>query len=431
MEIQDLSHLLSEIINNINTLSKEDTKSKLSEFLTLYQLQYNEIQLGFKMQQETILNWEDEHQEALSLIMSHQAQQIELEYLHKELQTTYKRLEATSRIDYLTNLLNRRTLINSIGNEIKRIMRLEEKASFHTQENKKEPLVTEFLGHYACAFIDIDHFKNINDTHGHGIGDEVLKKLGEILIKNLRSTDICGRYGGEEFLIALADTNSRDAMIPLEKIAKIIKKTNFRDDLGELFNITISAGISEYYQSDSSYTDMINRADKALYYAKNNGRDMVICYENQFHKPEEKNTLIFNLTSSWSMLDYVKKKINKLIHSEDNSLLNESLKMVEGLCLQAIQHGRDLSMNRKMVCQVENHDNTIEITIQFRLIHLEDAKTFQEDLENNIMPRLTSDTVSQQFHNLFELAEKNHFDLNIDINESPLIKIQALRQKSA
>jgi diguanylate cyclase (GGDEF)-like protein len=152
-----------------------------------------------------------------------------------------------------------------------------------------EPLGT-FLDHYgrfACMMIDIDHFKRINDKYGHLMGDEVLKKIGELLNSNVifRNNDIVGRYGGEEFVVILPETNEEHVKIPAHRLRYALNKITFIDEKGTKFNVSLSIGISEFYINDNSCEMVIDRADKALYYAKLHGRNQVVVYS------EMKNTI--------------------------------------------------------------------------------------------------------------------------------------------
>jgi len=123
---------------------------------------------------------------------------------------------------------------------------------------------------FSLIFCDIDHFKKINDTYGHDAGDMVLKKVASILKKNLRKNDIIGRWGGEEFLILLPETELENAKKVAEKLRKTIEKENFNIPQ----QVTCSFGISEH-QENEDIESTIKRADELLYKAKNGGRNKV------------------------------------------------------------------------------------------------------------------------------------------------------------
>mgnify|MGYP001239996206 FL=1 len=119
-------------------------------------------------------------------------------------------------------------------------------------------------------FFDIDKFKSINDTYGHLYGDYVLEEVSRIISKNVRSIDIVGRYGGEEFSVILVNTNIKDCIPLAEKIVnKIAKKTYLKD--GIAVNLTISAGMSGFPVHSDSIRDLIGKADKAMYQTKLKG----------------------------------------------------------------------------------------------------------------------------------------------------------------
>ena len=122
--------------------------------------------------------------------------------------------------------------------------------------------------------LDIDHFKNVNDTYGHAMGDEVLKQIVKSITACIRQTDICFRYGGEEFLIMLASADSTDAHIIAERIRSSIEEAVFSHEKGSL-SITSSIGSATLYSSDTMRS-ICERADSALYKAKNNGRNQVV-----------------------------------------------------------------------------------------------------------------------------------------------------------
>jgi diguanylate cyclase (GGDEF)-like protein len=122
--------------------------------------------------------------------------------------------------------------------------------------------------------LDIDHFKNVNDTYGHAMGDEVLKQVVKSITSCIRQTDMCFRYGGEEFLIMLASADSAGAHRIAERIRCSIEEAIFTHEKGSL-SITSSIGSATLFASDTMRT-ICERADSALYKAKNSGRNRVI-----------------------------------------------------------------------------------------------------------------------------------------------------------
>lgn len=122
----------------------------------------------------------------------------------------------------------------------------------------------------SIAIIDIDHFKQVNDTYGHDIGDTTLVNLAMILMNNLRTSDALIRWGGEEFVVICPDTSENGAYLLAEKLRQVVSETNF-ESIGKL---TISIGVGEY-QKNETQESFFNRIDKALYEAKNAGRNCV------------------------------------------------------------------------------------------------------------------------------------------------------------
>jgi diguanylate cyclase (GGDEF)-like protein len=132
----------------------------------------------------------------------------------------------------------------------------------------------------SCVMLDIDHFKRINDTHGHPFGDEVLRRLGQLLTDTCRSEDIVCRYGGEEFVI-LAPGLRRDAAAALaERLRRAVAALELRAAAAsDVVKITCSFGVAEVTPQTSSSAELVRDADKALYDAKHSGRNRVVCLE--------------------------------------------------------------------------------------------------------------------------------------------------------
>ena len=159
-------------------------------------------------------------------------------------------LNQSATRDGLTGLLNHKTFLERFEKEINRSDRFDHEM--------------------GLIFFDIDKFKSVNDTYGHLYGDYVLEEVSRIISKNVRSIDIVGRYGGEEFSVILVNTNIKDCIPLAEKIVKkIAKKTYLKD--GVAVNLTISAGMSGYPAHSDSVKDLIAKADKAMYQTKLKG----------------------------------------------------------------------------------------------------------------------------------------------------------------
>ena len=125
----------------------------------------------------------------------------------------------------------------------------------------------------SIMMIDIDYFKKVNDTYGHLAGDFILKEVANIIKNTIRSSDICGRFGGEEFLILLPNTKLSGAMKLAERIRENIQNHKFVFN-DKKITITVSIGITSASKNDSVFS-LIERADEALYEAKNKGRNRV------------------------------------------------------------------------------------------------------------------------------------------------------------
>ncbi|MDO9003626.1 MAG: diguanylate cyclase [Aquabacterium sp.] len=153
--------------------------------------------------------------------------------------------------DELTGLFNRRHMVSVLNAEGQRTDRSQ--------------------GRFCLCLIDVDHFKAINDEWGHGIGDEVLRSLSNVIAAGLRETDVVARWGGEEFLVLFTETDCEDATVVIERIRLMLSNTVVSSALPEL-RVTFSAGLTTY-QVDESIVATIERADQALYQAKATGRN--------------------------------------------------------------------------------------------------------------------------------------------------------------
>ncbi len=165
-------------------------------------------------------------------------------------------------IDPLTKALNRRAFMRFGERELNRFKR----------ENAK----------LSTLMLDIDHFKQVNDVHGHAVGDRVLTKMVSVVASVVREEDLVGRLGGEEFAIILVDSDANAAARVGDRIRQAIKQVKFPGDGGP-FNVTVSMGVAEPLYAESSINDVLERADAALYQAKRSGRDRVIVAAENAH----------------------------------------------------------------------------------------------------------------------------------------------------
>ena len=168
----------------------------------------------------------------------------------REREELIAKLAEISVTDALTGLANRRRLTGKLAEEIARSTRT------------GRP--------FAVAMLDLDHFKQVNDEHGHQTGDRVLRKVAETLTANSRAIDLVTRYGGEEFCIIMAETESEGARNLAERLRRTIRNSP------EILT-TISIGVATW-QPGKGAEEMISRADEALYEAKRSGRDRVVIH---------------------------------------------------------------------------------------------------------------------------------------------------------
>ncbi|EGM77508.1 diguanylate cyclase (GGDEF) domain-containing protein [Rheinheimera sp. A13L] len=171
-----------------------------------------------------------------------------------ELESMNGQLRTLSKTDFLTNLNNRGFWEEALINEYKRIKR---------------------SGHHSTLLMcDIDHFKRVNDTYGHAAGDAVIQQVAVAVKKNLRSTDVAGRYGGEEFAVLLLDTTVEQAMFFAERLRKNVEAMAVEFNQ-QILRVTVSIGLAEFHEEMDEYRDWIEAADKALYQSKAAGRNCI------------------------------------------------------------------------------------------------------------------------------------------------------------
>ncbi len=215
----------------------------------------------------------------------------ELKLSKEEVEQLNMELETKNRIDELTQLLNRKGILEYFHMAKGRANRerwrlkaqsLRDEISGSEIEALPEGDLVDFFGHLSCLMIDIDNFKLVNDTYGHIVGDEVLRGIGALFSEEgiFRKEDVCGRFGGEEFVVILPATNAKNAMIPAEKLRQQIKETEFKSQDGDPFVVTVSIGVAELEETEESIDELINKADIALYKAKQTGKDKTVVYKH-------------------------------------------------------------------------------------------------------------------------------------------------------
>ncbi|MCM8710192.1 diguanylate cyclase [Clostridium sp. SYSU_GA19001] len=168
-------------------------------------------------------------------------------------------LQISSSIDKLTGALTRKSLEDALGEHIDR--------------------ANEFNSLFSIIMLDMDLFKQINDRFGHQAGDEALRRVCSVIRNNIRKNDICGRYGGEEFIIILPETDSKGAFVTAEKLRKKIEEAKV---LGDKIPVTVSMGVASYPEHAQWKQELIEKADQALYVSKELGRNKCQLWSSEF-----------------------------------------------------------------------------------------------------------------------------------------------------
>jgi two-component system cell cycle response regulator len=192
-------------------------------------------------------------------LMARSLTQIRRKRYQDKLRDNYQMSMAMAVTDVLTGLHNRRYMESHLGNLVRRAV--------------------EGARPVALVILDIDHFKLVNDTHGHDVGDEVLKQFSERIQQNVRGIDLAARYGGEEFIIVMPDTDLAVAQSVAERLRQFIADLPFTVSTEEgALDISASFGVTASGTTDTPET-MIKRADEALYQAKHEGRNRVVVHD--------------------------------------------------------------------------------------------------------------------------------------------------------
>ncbi len=169
-----------------------------------------------------------------------------------------KKLKHQLGIDPLTALCNRSNILETAESEISRLIDIGDTLS--------------------TIAVDIDNFKDINDCYGHQYGDSVLQKVSSCLKNTVRKTDHVGRIGGEEFMILLPSTSKTQAIDVAEKLRRAIESLEINDKQSRPVHVSASFGVSENWENNTDFSELLNHADQALYISKNEGRNQVNAY---------------------------------------------------------------------------------------------------------------------------------------------------------
>lgn len=176
----------------------------------------------------------------------------EIHRLNAEMAMTNDRLRRMATTDELTGLVNRREAMSRL--------------------NQLWSAVERYGHPFSCIMVDIDHFKRVNDVHGHAVGDTVLREVGQLLQASVRGTDVVCRIGGEEFLVLCPNVSTAGAAVCAEHLRSAVEAHDFRCR-DQRLRVTISLGVGEYEPGVSNCEAILKRADEALYQSKQAGRN--------------------------------------------------------------------------------------------------------------------------------------------------------------
>ncbi len=253
----DIPVSLSNAMDWIGTTGKIYTTKAGGEYLTIYPISSLNHIIGY-----------------LSVTLSHEPSESEnlvITSLLSISENFHSLLEENQR-DKLTGLLNRKTFDENIS-KIQDLIPFHPDTGAYSGAEKREDNSEH---EYWLSIIDIDHFKRINDSFGHIYGDEVLLMLSQIMKKSFRPSDLLFRFGGEEFIIIAKVCNQDEAKNIFERFRVTMEEFTFP----QVGQVTISLGATEIQGQHVISTDIVGRADQALYHAKGNGRNKLFFYEN-------------------------------------------------------------------------------------------------------------------------------------------------------
>ena len=280
---------------------------------------YKEIEWRVEVSGDLIFSSARDVTESKAMERELKRQNEDLAQLAENLKTTNEKLQAISTTDELTGLYNRHFFDQKITAEIERADRYNEPISLY--------------------IFDLDHFKRVNDTCGHPAGDDVLKQTARIGSKNIRSTDVLVRFGGEEFIVLLPQTTREGAIEAAEKLRAAIEACNH----AKAGRVTASFGVAERNRSES-FKSWYKRADESLYQAKNNGRNCVFSYTQETLPVA---TVNIQWRDEWE-------SGNKDIDEQHRELLRLANGLIE-LSLAAVEHEKVMAQLDRFLNHVVHH----------------------------------------------------------------------------
>ncbi|MEG0670892.1 diguanylate cyclase [Clostridium sp.] len=238
-------------------------------------------------------------------------------------------IKKSSTIDRVTNTLTRKYLETFVHEQI-------ELSSTHGYE-------------FSTLMVDIDKFKHINDTFGHRMGDKVLSKLCDVMIKNIRKDDVVGRYGGEEFIIVLPYTGITEAETIAERIRVKIYEAKI---MGDKQDVTVSIGIANYPNHTTNYEELIEKSDQALYAAKNNGRNNTKIWNEYYESKISTTNRLSGILVGSGNQDY--KNVSTVIEFID--LINDEISIEEKLMISINRIAEITEADLCTIFKVENDE---------------------------------------------------------------------------
>ena len=191
------------------------------------------------------------------------------------------KLRLSASIDKLTGTLTRKYLEEALDEQIE--------------------VASQTGSEFSLIMYDLDHFKMINDKFGHRTGDYVLKRVCDVVMSNLRETDIVGRYGGEEFIVILPDTDICDAELVAEKLRNKIEEEKILDNRRD---VTVSLGVTSYPLHGEWQDELVERVDQALYVAKQQGRNRYDIWNSEFSKKAKRTDRLTGIISGNAIQDH-------------------------------------------------------------------------------------------------------------------------------
>ncbi len=262
-----------------------------------------------------------------------------------------KTLEETkkqSHSDGLTGLFNRRYFDDALQGEMNRVQR--------------------YNGFFSVFFIDLDNFKKLNDTYGHQAGDLTLKVVADILQNMKRTEDTACRYGGEELVLILPETEKMNALVIAERIRKKVEETGLEFE-GEKFNVTLSGGIASYPADGKEAHELVHAADVALYQAKESGRNRIF-----IHDLEKRHYLRIGISEEVQVQSVTENLAPKEMNAQGKNVSSSGILFESPVALEigsqvqialSIKGQADpLTVNAK-VARVESFDSHFDIGVAF------------------------------------------------------------------